>query len=202
MGGKAATINSSELNKYKKAIDDIKNKFTYNRNVFGKWTTFVLHFFITILDPLAKLNFLVEHKFILPTGLKCNIAGCRGGKFKFQKKKSKADGYVWKCKGRKLKEGSCYKTEPCTGMLSIRKNTWFSKSKLSVGEVLYFTCYWWHGVAPTFVSHELGYASHTLVNWGSFCREVAIDQVMTNSEMIGGIGVVVEIDESMFGRSI
>lgn len=71
-----------------------------------------------------------------------------------------------------------------------------------MGEVLYFTYYWWHGVAPIFVSYELGYASHTLVNWGSFCQEVAIDKVMTNSEMIGGIGVVVEIDESMLGRSI
>ncbi len=195
-------INSSVLDKYKNVMDGLKSKFTYNRDVFFKWTTFLLHLFHTGMDPLDKLNFLVELRFIVTTGLKCNVKGCQGGIFKLRKKTGKADGYVWKCQGKKLKKGSCFKTESCPGVLSIRKNTWFSKSKLSMGEILYFTYYWWHGVAPTFVAHELGYASHTLVNWGSFCREVAIDQVMTNSEMIGGKDVVVEIDESLFGRSM
>ena len=48
----------------------------------------------------------------------------------------------------------------------------------------------------------LGFGDHALVDWASFCREVAIDAVMVHSEMIGGVGEEVEIDESKFGKSM
>lgn len=48
----------------------------------------------------------------------------------------------------------------------------------------------------------MGFASHTLTDQGKFCREVAIEEVIERSERIGGPGKFVEIDESMFGRSI
>ncbi|EFX60123.1 hypothetical protein DAPPUDRAFT_19746, partial [Daphnia pulex] len=38
------------------------------------------------------------------------------------------------------------------------------------------------------------------IDWANFCREVAEDIVINNSEKIGGVGVVVEIDESKFGK--
>jgi hypothetical protein len=36
---------------------------------------------------------------------------------------------------------------------------------------------------------------------GNFCREVAEDIMINNFEKIGGPGVIVEIDESKFGKS-
>ena len=50
------------------------------------------------------------------------------------------------------------------------------------------------------MNREYGFTNKTLCDWGSFCREVAIDEVMKKSEQIGGEGVVVEIDESKFGK--
>lgn len=50
------------------------------------------------------------------------------------------------------------------------------------------------------MNREYGFTNRTLVDWHSFCREVAIDTVMENSEKIGGKGVIVEIDESKFGK--
>lgn len=41
----------------------------------------------------------------------------------------------------------------------------------------------------------------TLVQWWRKCREVAVQVCIGLSEPIGGPGVVVEIDESMFGKS-
>ncbi len=44
-------------------------------------------------------------------------------------------------------------------------------------------------------------ANSTCVKWSTFFREVAIDQVLEQSETIGGPGIIVEIDESKFGKS-
>jgi transposase-like protein len=40
----------------------------------------------------------------------------------------------------------------------------------------------------------------TLVDWGSFCREVCFDLMVENGKPMGGPGRTVEIDESKFGR--
>ena len=84
-----------------------------------------------------------------------------------------------------------------------------------------FTYYWWHGLPLTFIQHELDlgillfYASvclyiYTLlyllahatpIDWANFCREVATHIVLNNSQKIGGPGVIVEINESEFGKS-
>jgi hypothetical protein len=41
---------------------------------------------------------------------------------------------------------------------------------------------------------------HIACDWFQFCREVVIDFIESKSEMIGGEGKVVEIDESKFGK--
>jgi len=51
------------------------------------------------------------------------------------------------------------------------------------------------------VKHEFKFSDNTLCNWSAFCRGIAIDAVIKNSEKIGGPGVIVEIDESKFGKS-
>jgi len=50
------------------------------------------------------------------------------------------------------------------------------------------------------MNREYGFTIKTLCDSGSFCREVAIHEVMKKSEQIGGEGVVVEINESKFGK--
>ena len=51
------------------------------------------------------------------------------------------------------------------------------------------------------MKHEFGYGDHALVDWGNFCREVAVKEVMRRSSRIGGPGKTVEIDESLFNKS-
>ena len=48
---------------------------------------------------------------------------------------------------------------------------------------------------------QFAFAEQTLVDWSSYCREVAIDAVFKHSEKIGGPVKIVEIDESKFGKS-
>ena len=52
------------------------------------------------------------------------------------------------------------------------------------------------------VRNEYHFSERTLVDWASFCREVAIDQVLEHPTKIGGPGKEVEIDEIKFGKSM
>ncbi|GBM62184.1 hypothetical protein AVEN_189398-1 [Araneus ventricosus] len=40
----------------------------------------------------------------------------------------------------------------------------------------------------------------TVVDWKIFCREVCVDMINPGSKKLGGVGHVVEIDESKFGK--
>jgi hypothetical protein len=53
----------------------------------------------------------------------------------------------------------------------------------------------------TLLNFTLYTAHGTPIDWANFCREVAEDIVINNSEKIGGPGIFVEIDESKFGKS-
>ena len=50
------------------------------------------------------------------------------------------------------------------------------------------------------VIHELGISNKTIVDWYNFCREVCETILESDSKQIGGVGHIVEIDESKFGK--
>lgn len=100
-----------------------------------------------------------------------------------------------------IRDGETLKRRACGSHFSIRSNSWFSGSKLKIGESLLLTHCWWHQLPQSYCQFILKIAKHTSVDWASFCREVAVDIMITHSEKIGGEGKTVEIDESKFGRS-
>ncbi|XP_074658658.1 uncharacterized protein LOC141911570 [Tubulanus polymorphus] len=104
------------------------------------------------------------------------------------KDKSRIDGYIWRCPSCKSKK-------------SVRADSWFSSSKLSIRTILKVTYWWSRKISLTNVAHECGLSLPTIVDWFSFCREVCVDMVITKrSSKIGGPGIIVEIDELKFGK--
>jgi len=47
---------------------------------------------------------------------------------------------------------------------------------------------------------EIRISKNTAVDWAMFCREVLYHGMIKNKQKLGGPGVVVEIDESKFGK--
>jgi transposase-like protein len=47
---------------------------------------------------------------------------------------------------------------------------------------------------------EYSLSSHTIADWGMFCREAVLVFLEGNSVKVGGLNKIVEIDESKFGR--
>ena len=57
-----------------------------------------------------------------------------------------------------------------------------------------------HRSSEDFVIHELGISNKTIVDWYNFCREVCETILESDSKQIGGVGHIVEINESKFGK--
>ena len=130
---------------------------------------------------------------------------------------NKVHGCEWKCYAiiKKPKK----RAFPCHTVVSIAKHSWFDNTKLKVVEVLellyewwsryFFYISWWLSVYISHltcrkelktISQDTGLAPHSTVDWSSFCRQVCIDAVTTDFQPIGGVGKIVEIDESLFGK--
>ncbi|GBN68320.1 hypothetical protein AVEN_95295-1 [Araneus ventricosus] len=104
-----------------------------------------------------------------------------------------SDGYAWVCRKFGVNEHHIKRT--------VRKGSWFSESKLTMPEVLILTYLWVKKTPNEWITDEMNVSEPTVVDWKSFCREVCVDMLVKDSkEKIGGVGMIVEIDESKFGK--
>ena len=72
---------------------------------------------------------------------------------------------------------------------------------LSLAKVVQLMYHWAHQNASfTTLHHEMTFSSHTTVDWKNFCRDIYAEHFLANPVTIGGPGIVVEIDESLFCR--
>ena len=84
--------------------------------------------------------------------------------------------------------------------ISIWKEGWFEKSKMTLEEILKLMYWWCQDLDQAQIKHELGLAESTGVDWDSFCCKVCEITLLENSERLGGEGKIVQIDESKFGK--
>lgn len=110
------------------------------------------------------------------------------------------DGVYMTCNNKIAVEGE-WKKVNCGSSRSCRTNTWFSHSQLTLHESLVFVYLWWISEGNSQIEEQLALSPQTVVDWSSFCRDVAIEVVFNNSEPIGGSDKEVEIDESKLGKS-
>lgn len=85
--------------------------------------------------------------------------------------------------------------------MSIQKGSLFENNNLTSEQILYITYFWVYKCNQEFVIHELGICEGTIVDLYNYAREVC-DTILQKHEnnIIKGTGVIVEIDESKFGK--
>ena len=90
----------------------------------------------------------------------------------------------------------------CAYRQSMLTGSWFERVHMDIGDDCRFCCLWLTIAFPRqrFLERELSMSSHTVVDWSSFCREVCVYWVERGSQMLGGQGVIVEIDEAKLGK--
>lgn len=146
-----------------------------------------------LADHEQCIQWCKDHN-LLSSSIKCPKPEC-GNTLRWQRRSASGDGFVWRCSKRN-----------CNGQTTIRQNSWFSGSKLSIEKILALTYAWAHKFTVTQAVHETSLddettSTETVIDWYNYCREVCADRIMKlHTGPIGGSGTTVEIDESKFGR--
>ncbi|KYN50227.1 hypothetical protein ALC62_04155 [Cyphomyrmex costatus] len=113
--------------------------------------------------------------------------------------------FIISCAGKYYKQirNKRRKRQTCTFKISIFNGTWFSQANLNIQKICRFIAYFMLLNSPRqlFLEQELSLATHTVVDWINFCRELLAQWLKDNDEQIGGLNKIVEIDEVKFGRS-
>lgn len=89
----------------------------------------------------------------------------------------------------------------CRFQLSIFKDTWFGKSKLSVKKNFIFIClYLVTNFNSAMTGEVLEMNKNSITDYCNFAREVFADYCFENQPKIGGHGSVVQINKAKFGK--
>ena len=85
---------------------------------------------------------------------------------------------------------------------SLVAGTWFDKQKFSQTKICRICSLWLILPHPrtVLICRELSIGKKSLIDWSSFCREVCQFWIEQRSEVLGGPGQTVEIDEAKIGH--
>ena len=88
----------------------------------------------------------------------------------------------------------------CRKSVSCLKGTFFAKNRLCVSDTLLLGYMWLTSMSYTTVLAQTTHGSDTIVNYFRLFRELVAGALNEEDWKIGGEGVVVEVDESKFGK--
>ena len=134
------------------------------------------------------VRFLRDHK-VLPNEVVCPKCGAQCIHLEDQN--------IWRCTSTYVIQNT---RKSCGFSVSDRKGTFLDRIRFPPWKMVLFvnhflSRYWDHKG----VMESLHLSSATSVDWRSFCCEVT-DYWFANQEAIGGVGVEVEIDETLISR--
>ncbi|KAM7284651.1 hypothetical protein ISCGN_001745 [Ixodes scapularis] len=148
--------------------------------------------------PLEAINLLQGMGLLL---VSCACPECEAA-MTLEVRARSADGYSWGYgvwMTREVPKRKPVKVQ-CRGQVSVRSGSFFEGSHLTLPQLMKIIYLWCQNLPCAIIQRETDVASKTITDWTSLCREVVVNAVFTHSEMIGGEGVTVELDESMFMR--
>jgi transposase-like protein len=139
-----------------------------------------------IATPKDTMNWCAERK-LLRNSMDCHSCHNLCG---LVKDKNSIDGYRWVCRN-------------CGNLnRSIRTDSFFSRSHLSLRQIL-FIMYWWAAEhSQRSLLMELSISKVTVIDWNNFCRDICISWNSKNPIEIGGQSedgspIIIEMDETV-----
>jgi transposase-like protein len=135
-------------------------------------------------DVQHTIAFLQEAG-ILSSNFRCDA--CQSW-MSLTKNGKKSDGFIMRCTS-------------CRIELSIRHGSVLSKSKLTLKEFIYFVYFWCLKISAGQICDLLALSNKTTAKYMWFCREICSWHLQRIDMRIGGIGQIVQIDESVIYRA-
>ena len=162
------------------------NHFGFFQNICG--------FDISITQNTKVIEFCQEMN-LIPKETTCQkcLSSMRLGE-----STTSADQVVWRCPGYIKSDKK--KARRCHNLESVRKYTIFAGSKLPIIKILLIMYFWIDNLEINKISKYLNISECSVGRWSLAFREIVFDYFLSNPEPIKGVGSIVEIDESKFGR--
>ena len=126
----------------------------------------------------ACIEYLYEHKAIYNT-MKCPTHSMNMVKTK----------KIWRCR-----------KHSCTKRISIFKDSFFAESNLKANKIMYLIHLKLNNTPSSSICSLTGHSSKTIAFWLQKYRETISQTVQDSSGVIGGPGIIVEIDETLISR--
>lgn len=137
---------------------------------------------ITVIEYITNLG-IIWNKYTFP---KC------GNEMSLTPRSDLSDGFQWACRK--------YSAPSHQVRRSIRTGTWFAVSKMSMKDILLVTYFLINRIDHRFIMQELQVSPRTVCEWHCYVHAVCVDACLRMNDPIGGVGMVVEIDEFKFGK--
>ena len=136
-------------------------------------------------DPSKLIDYL-KSKGLLRSQQDCNH--CGGIPMEWVCQPIRGDGFVWRCP-------VCHKTK------SIRNDSFFSKSKLPLCTWVQLLHQWAMEIPVTKACQQAQISEKRCIDVYQWCRDICTTKLLANPIILGGPGIVVQIDESLFTHS-
>lgn len=88
----------------------------------------------------------------------------------------------------------------CRRALSIKKGSFFAGHNLPCSKILFMAYLWLSKVSSSSIVSMTGHSNKTVGNFLHYFRQLVSSHLDEEDTMVGGPGVIVEIDESKFGK--
>ena len=138
------------------------------------------------------LNYLFDKEYMINWLMEEGLLACQEA-MSLVKSTDISDGCKRQC--RKQVNGKRH-----NNVKSIRKDSFFEKSNMSLEEIMKFTYWLTQNLKQTQIKVQLELGTATAVDWDMFCREVCEIVIVEEGKPIGGPGKCVQIDESKIGK--
>jgi len=139
-------------------------------------------------NPGTALRYLVLHG-VLEVPENCSRPACLGR----MRVSNLLKPYLYRCSRKRT----------CGMALSIYKDTFFGSTRLPANKVLLIAYLWLTKSLHTSMITQVGVNANTITNWTNSLRGLVtwdIENLDLADAPIGGEGIIVEIDESKFGK--
>lgn len=134
-------------------------------------------------DEKTAIDFLKQHE-LLHSRRPCPSGFAHDMKYQNEQK-------LWRCGSEKCGRKA----------FGVGAGTWFHNVHLPLTDAVAFMYFWAHEQATLKTcKRELNMSGKTFVDWSMFMREVCMWKLEKTKKKIGGPGLTVEIDESVFAR--
>lgn len=98
-------------------------------------------------------------------------------------------------------DGCRFRCPDCRHTVSIRQGTFLQNAKLSLREFIWMAYLWAYDTPNKSIGEHLSLSEPTVVDWLNFLREICSWKLLQLNVRIGGLGKIVQIDESLIYKA-